>query len=344
MLRSSLGPAAAACAAVLWAAASAVPARGDEAPETLRVMTWNVEWFFDDFRGDNRSDIAREQSPPDRAAWEWKRDAVAASIAAIEPTIIALQEVEDRNAMFALRDTLREQHQLSYRVAFIDGFDLGTEQDVAILFRSGLVEFSRREQSSEMFASAEFYNLSKHLFGRFEWQTADGRTESLLLLTVHLRARAEAADLRRRQAKLGHRWLAAAVAARENVILLGDMNVESSYGQPSADDDGIELLAGKGTPSPEDDLRDLHEFLPADRRRTHMILPRQFDRVLVSPPLLEDAPGRVDLVFKSVRVATEATVRGTPAGPEHWEDRYDGDLAQRDVSDHYPVVVDFDFR
>ena len=34
----------------------------DEKLDRLVVATWNVEWFFDHYKGDNHSDPARKQS------------------------------------------------------------------------------------------------------------------------------------------------------------------------------------------------------------------------------------------------------------------------------------------
>ena len=60
--------------------------------------------------------------------------------------------------------------------------------------------------------------------------------------------------------------------------------------------------------------------------------------------MLSDEPDRLDIVFKSVDVVREASLRGAPGGAEHWENRYSTDITERDVSDHYPLVVDFEFR
>ncbi len=39
-------------------------APGDEMPDAISVATWNVEWFFDDYHGNNRSDLAKRLSAP----------------------------------------------------------------------------------------------------------------------------------------------------------------------------------------------------------------------------------------------------------------------------------------
>lgn len=307
----------------------------DRAPKALTVATWNLEWFFDDETQNNRSAVAKEQSAPSREEWDWRVAMFASAIANFEPTILAVQEIEDRNCMQALTKVLKDRHDLSYRVAFIDGYDSGTEQDVAILFRSGLVEFSRREQSYSMFNSKEFYNLSKHLIARFEWQAGD-RTIPLTLMVMHLRATADAAELRSKQARLAHEWMRRQIASGENVIIIGDLNVEEPAGAILPDGDGMHLLLGKGTPETNDDLIDLLERAPVDSRRTHLILDKQFDRILASSSLVQGSGG---YRFEKIEVLSQHNIRGEGPDADHWDTRYTKDRKERDLSDHHPVMA-----
>lgn len=316
-------------------------AYADKAPEKLTIATWNLEWFFDDQKNNNRSDTAIQQSPPSKEEWEWKLQVTVDAIAAFRPTILAVQEIEDRAVMQSVTRLLKEKHNLSYRVAFIEGFDSGTEQDVAILYRSGLVEFSRREQTSEMFASNDYYNLSKHLFATFEWQVGE-RTESLTILNLHLRATADAADIRKRQCRLAHTWLRKKLLAGENIVLLGDLNVEEPAGVVSPDGDGMHVLLGRETQEEADDLRDLLERISADQRRTHLILDKQFDRILVSKPILEAS--KTGIHFESIEVLSRFNIRGKEADKDHWDTRFTKDRSERDISDHHPVMATFTIR
>jgi endonuclease/exonuclease/phosphatase family metal-dependent hydrolase len=327
---------------VLLLATTSSFALADKAPEALTVATWNLEWFFDEYTGNNRSKVAKEQSAPSKEEWDWKLYTTAAAIAKFKPTILALQEIEDRSVMLALTKALKDIHDLQYRVAYIEGFDSGTEQDVAILYRSGLVEYSRREQTQEMFDSREFYNLSKHLFARFEWQS-QGRTESLVMLVTHLRATADAADLRRKQAKLAHAWMKAGIEAGEHRMILGDLNVDEGVGQASPQGDGMFELLGKTTAEEKDDLYDLLEQLPIEKRRTHLILDRSFDRILVSKSLLPSAQGP-GLRFRSIEVLSQYNIRGVGPDEDHWDTRFTKDRKERDISDHHPVMATFEFR
>ncbi|MGI9517859.1 MAG: endonuclease/exonuclease/phosphatase family protein [Pirellulaceae bacterium] len=312
----------------------------DEKPDTLTIATWNLEWFYDDDTSDNESDVALELSSPSRAEWEWKKQQVAAVIAEIKPTILCLQEVENRRVLYRLRQELEQNHGLRYRYAFIGGYDFGTEQDVGILYRSGLVEYSRREQSQEMFDSQQYYNLSKHIIARFEWGTGEER-ESLVILNSHLRARAEKADLRQRQCRLIRHWMQDAIRRGENVIVTGDFNTEEDFGKETRQG-AVSIVRGLVTESPEDDLQDANERLAEDQRSTHLS-GRQYDRVFYSRPLGEDDPERSDLVLQDVRMRRDLVVRGD-VDVDHWDSYYKIPQAERDLSDHYPLVVEFDFR
>ncbi len=312
----------------------------DSPPAPLKIVTWNLEWFFDANDGDNRSKIAKEEAAPNEAAWKWKRDSIAAAIASMKPTVIALQEIEGKSVLHELTSQLKDAHKLTYRIAFVEGFDSATEQDVGILYQNGCVEFSRREQNAKMFQSKVFYSLSKHLLAKFEWD-ADGRTERLTMLNVHLRAGEGAANERRQQSKLAHFMLRDQIAAGENVVLIGDMNLESKAGVKMTNDDGLDSLIGRDTKSTDDDLVDLHTRLPANEARTHMVLDRQFDRILVSRSMIEDDPAIKDWVFEKIEVLPEVSIRGKEPVSDHWEKRYTKPIDQRDLSDHLPVMATF---
>lgn len=319
---------------------SAALLSADERPESIRVATWNVEWFFDDFQADNRSDLAKQNSAPSKEEWEWKLNEVARVISELQPTILALQEVENRNVIYKLTKVLEEKHQLKYRTAFIDGSDFGTEQDVALLYQSGLVEFSRREQSQEMFQSKDYFNLSKHLIGRFEWGSGNEQ-ESLLVLTAHFLATPEKEDQRKRQARLLREWIKPDLQRSENVIVLGDFNSEHLAAKPVPESD-LGCLCGWNTPETSDDLLDLHTQLPEELRSTHL-LHKEYDRLLVSPSLMADAPERVDLVFSRIISRQDLVVVGEQ-DKDHFNVFYQIAQSERDISDHYPVMAEFLFK
>lgn len=312
----------------------------DDAPHTLRVMTWNVEWMFDDDASDNRSLLSREQSAPSRKYWEAKRDGVVAVIAENKPEIVALQEIEGVQTLSEIISHLRSEHNLSYRFAFIQGRDSFTEQDVGLLVRGGLVGYSRREQSNRMFASQQFYNLSKHLIAEFRW---DNVVSPLAVMTVHLRATADAEELRIKQARLARRWLEPELQAGEDVILLGDFNTEqpvlNSDEEASVSGDIAAIVGGEGQ------LRmvDLLTRLPDTTEATHLILDKQFDRIMVSESMMVDGEG-ADWCFAKIEVLRGKIVRGQPDGPAHWTHRLTLAVEEFDLSDHYPVMATFELR
>jgi endonuclease/exonuclease/phosphatase family metal-dependent hydrolase len=180
------------------------------------------------------------------------------------------------------------------------------------------------------------------LFARFEWQI-NGRTESLVVLVVHLRATADAADLRRKQCKLSHSWMKAGIEAGENRIILGDFNVEELAGEATEDGDGMFDILGKRTATEADDLFDLLQQLPPEKRKTHLILDKQFDRILVSKPMLATATGP-GIKFLSMEVLSQHNIRGNEVDLDHWDSRYTKDRSERDISDHHPVMATFEFR
>ncbi len=312
----------------------------DDAPHTLRVMTWNVEWMYDDDTSDNRSSLSREQSAPSRAYWEAKRDGVVAVIAENKPEIVALQEVEGVQTLSEIVAFLRSEHNLPYRYAFIQGRDSFTEQDVGLLVRGGLVGYSRREQSERMFASQQFYNLSKHLVAEFRW---DNVVSPLTVMTVHLRATADAEEIRIKQSRLARRWLEPELQAGEDVILLGDLNTEqpvSNSDQEASVSGDIAAIVGS-----QSQLRmvDLLTRLPDATEATHLVLEKQFDRIMVSESMMVDGEG-ADWCFAKIEVLRDKIVRGQPDGPAHWSQRLTLGVDEFDLSDHYPVMATFELR
>jgi len=330
-------------AAIITSSASRSTYAQDEAPAKLVVVSWNVEWMYDDDRSDNHSDLSKEQSAPSKEYWRTKLDNVAAAIAATGGDIIALQEIEGDQTLIAIAAELRQKHKFNYRHAFIPGSDRFTEQDVGLLFRSGLTQYRRHEQSREMFDSNNYYNISKHLVGEFSWKSI---ASPMTVMTVHLRATEAAEDFRVRQARLARHWLNPQIANGEDVILLGDLNTEHPVGENLGD--MLELtgtVADVGNEKVENapPLVDLLKFAPNDHRTTHLILPRAFDRILVSQSLIDDGPGN-DWVFKQIEIRSDLVVRGKHDGQEHWDNRLTMPPAELDISDHFPLVATFELK
>ena len=195
--------------------------------EPLAVMTWNLEWFYDNEPGDNYSELAKEKTSPSRAEWDWKRDAVAESIAISHPSILALQEVENRRVLWYLTRAITRNHKLEYHELGIESRDHFTEQDVGFLFRPpvDVLTVAQEMYAKRLSSTNQYFDLSKHIRGVFEFQHGD-TVETVIVLNIHLRAMPEAADKRIRQTRLLHHWIASAVRDGQNIIALGDFNTE----------------------------------------------------------------------------------------------------------------------
>jgi hypothetical protein len=85
---------------------------------------------------------------------------------------------------------------------------------------------------------------------------------------------------------------------------------------------------------------DLLQSLPNPGQPTHLIIDKQFDRVMVSESLIEDSPGN-DWSFLGIRVLDKAVIRGRKDGEEHWDNRLKKDTGEQDLSDHHPVIANF---
>lgn len=226
------------------------------------VMCWNLEWFFDESKQGNYSELAQEKSAPTRGLWNWRRDAVAASIAKVSPAIVAVQEIEGPQVLWYLSRALEGEHDLKYDEHAIQGNDHYTEQDVGLLTTAPTEALSlmRGAVTQRMRREGIYASVPKHVAALVEVSVA-GETESILVVNTH-------------------------------------------------------LLVGK-----------------------------QFDRILVSRSLVEDESGRPDLCLRSVAVRPDLSIRGDADEPdEHWNHYWEIETAHRDLSDHYPLVAEFEIR
>ena len=313
--------------------------------EDLTVMTWNLEWFYDDQKGDNFSKLGKEMSSPTRAQWDARRDAIADSIAKAKPSILAVQEVENRRVLWYLSQALQRNHGLEYDELGIEGRDHYTEQDVGFLIRPpvDVLQIIQGGYPKRMRSTNQYYDLTKHLMALLEVQCGDSY-EQVLVINVHLRSGQKGEPFRRRQARLLHHWIANAVISGQNVIAIGDFNSDeqADVTQPGTD---LGIASGLETPTLADDLVDLNLRLAPDERQTHLLPGREFDRIFCSPSLLEDDPNRQDLVFKSIAVGRDLAIRGPADTPEqHWDDLWENSTKHRDLSDHYPVIATFEVK
>ena len=68
-----------------------------------------------------------------------------------------------------------------------------------------------------------------------------------------------------------------------------------------------------------------------------------FDRILVTPSLVEPQPGKPGFVFKSFAVRKDLVIRGEQ-DKDHMDVFWKIPQAERDTSDHYPIVAEFELK
>lgn len=319
----------------------ATPVLADPPPEQVVICSWNAEWMFDNYAGDNSSDLGKKMTAPSRPDWDWKLAGIEKVVREIRPTILGLQEVENGRVLFYLTQRFKSDNDLKFRTAFVEGADFFTEQDVGILALSGLTGFGRREMSKEQFDDKRNMGVPKHLFATFEWGTGPDQ-ERLTVVNMHLRAQGMATNLRIRQATLIRAWVNDLIKKGENVVLMGDLNSDEFATETTADGD-IGVMRGLNTPERDDDLFDTLVELKDKDRHTHLN-GQQYDRILLTKGLTEDDPNRKDLCFKSVAIRRDLVVRGKQQDENHMDVFWTIPDEERDVSDHYPLVVTLDYK
>lgn len=318
---------------------------GSAEPEPLTVMTWNLEWFYDEHRGDNYSRLAKEKAAPDRESWDWRRDAVANSLVTARPTIAAVQEVESQRVLWYLAGAIERREELGYRSIGYPSRDYYTEQDVGMLIRppADLLQTTQYWLSESLRQQDRYHDVTKHLVAVFEFPVGE-RRERVTVVNAHLRSGVAGETQRKRQARLLHYWVADLIRQKQNLIVLGDFNSEvRGDKRPAGSDLGI--LAGKETDSTDDDLVDLNLRLPETDRQTHLLPGREFDHIFCSPALMDDEPGVPDLVFQSIELRRDLVIRGDVDDPDrHWESYWEIPARERDLSDHIPLMATFEVR
>ncbi len=125
-------------------------------------------------------------------------------------------------------------------------------------------------------------------------------------------------------------------------MVIGDVNTDETFETTTTDGD-IGTLRGLDTAATDDDLADLFAHYIGESKETHLIH-KQFDHILTTPPLLADAPDRRDLVFKSINIRKDLVLRGKEQDKDHMDVFWQIAEDERDVSDHYPVVAEFEWK
>lgn len=203
-------------AAVSAFALLTTPAAAREAPRKLRIMSWNMEHLAEkDGQG------CRPRSEADYAA-------MRAFVAAIDPDVVAFQEVESLAAAarvfppekYILAISFRPASERTEACAGLPGQTIG-RQDVGFAIRRGLP--ATRNSDIQQIAGGD-PDL------RWGVDVTLGGATPLRLLNVHLKSGCPAGTDARScavllsQANVVERWLDIRSEAGEAVIILGDFN------------------------------------------------------------------------------------------------------------------------
>jgi endonuclease/exonuclease/phosphatase family metal-dependent hydrolase len=181
--------------------------------ETFSVVTYNVEGYLET-AGRNRPAKSAES-----------RAKVRESIRALQPDVLALQEIGGTNALFELRDSLKQDGLNLPHWELVTGSD--TNINVAVLSRFPFV--ARRPHTSESFLlGGRRFHVSR---GFVEVDVQVNASYSFTLIAAHLKSRrlvpqADEAELRLEEAKTLREKIDARLAADPdaNLVVLGDFN------------------------------------------------------------------------------------------------------------------------
>jgi endonuclease/exonuclease/phosphatase family metal-dependent hydrolase len=296
-----------------WAFALAVCFTGWPLPgaDVFRVASYNLDNYLDQPAGGRAA-----KSPESKAK-------IRASIRAMNPDVLALQEMGSTNALLELRASLKAEGLDFPHWEQVTGWD--TNIHVAILSRLPIV--ARHPHTHEAFllrgrrfqVSRGFGELTIQVNGNYRFT----------LLGAHLKSRrvvpeADEAELREQEALLLREKITALLAANPdiNLVVLGDFN-------DTKDSKSTRILLGRGKTA-------LIDTRPAERNGDDQppSNPRFAPRDIAWTHFYgkEDAYSRIDYILVSRGMARELDTSGT----------YVLALPNWGVaSDHRPIVASF---
>jgi endonuclease/exonuclease/phosphatase family metal-dependent hydrolase len=152
----------------------------------------------------------------------------------------------------------------------------------------------------------------------------------------------DGAEIRKRQGRLTREWMREPIKEQRNFIILGDLNSDELATATTKEGD-MGIFLGLDTPSPADDLFDTHLKLSGEVKSSHLNQ-MQYDRILCSNALMKDDPSRRDLVFKASVIRRDLVVRGKKQDQDHRDIFWQIPQDERDISDHYPLVAEFEVK
>ncbi|HZL90110.1 MAG TPA: endonuclease, partial [Pirellulaceae bacterium] len=105
----------------------------------------------------------------------------------------------------------------------------------------------------------------------------------------------------------------------------------------------IGIFRGLDTPATADDFYDTLVALANPKSPTHLT-GRQFDRILLSPPLTAKDGRSRGISFRTIGLRRDLVIRGKGQDKDHFDVYWQIPQAERDISDHYPLVAEFEFH
>lgn len=286
------------------------------AAETFRVVTYNLENYLDqptESRRFTKSEASRAQ--------------IRANLKALQPDVLALQEMGQLSALLELQSSLKADGIDLPHHEFVQGWD--TNIHVCVLSKFPIT--ARRAHTNDTYLlSGRRFRVSR---GFAEVRIQPASDYQFILFVAHLKSRrpipdADEAEMRAEEARLLREKVDARMAADPNVNLLvcGDLN--DNYNTA-----GVKTLIGRGKNA-------LVDTRPAERNgdnQPNPANPRWFPRNVAWTHFygVEDSYARLDYILVSPGMAREWVKAETYALTlPNWG------LG----SDHRPIVAAFDTR
>lgn len=209
--------------------------------DTIRVATYNLENYLD------RPTESRTHVKSDEA-----KAKIRESIKAVNPDVVALEEVGDTDALLELRASLQTNNEYFPYWEHVQAFD--TNIHIAVLSKLPIV--ARRSHTNDFFLLDGRRMQVKRGFAEVDIQAATNFT--FTLIAAHLKSRLVTADADEAEERLGEarvlRGIIDARLAREpdaKLVILGDFN-------DSRDSAVMREIIGRGK-------RKLFDTRPAER-------------------------------------------------------------------------------
>jgi len=311
---------------------------------TLRVVAWNVENLFDTADDpDNPGDD--EFTPEGRQMWteqvyRIKLDHLAEIIAAMQPDIIGLAEVENRRVLEDLRQTLADAYDYHLpEIVHREGNDhRGIE--VALL--------------SKYKPSATRWLIGNPKGREMVCSTFSTGESSLTLIMCHWKSKLVSAgmtvqdvdNIRIREARVARRTFERILRdnPRAAVMVMGDFN--DDVASPILTDEGSLTLSRDAPKANPLCLYNLSAGLPEDARGTYYYFPKKvwnsLDSMSVSAGMLDPGSGTWTVQEGSYQIfkyPEHVDKEGTPKSFRLIRPRTGTPFYIYGYSDHFPVMV-----